>query len=91
VSCFQARCSFLDVALTGSANGLPNSQFIIAQIDWTPFGKSTTDPGYPWLNVRVGLQYVYYLEVNGGTTDYDGHGRNATDNNTILAFLWWSF
>jgi len=76
--------------LSGSANGLPNSQSIIAQVDWTPWGKSTTDPGYPWANIRVGLQYVYYIEVNGGTTNYDGHGRNATDNNTFLAFLWWS-
>lgn len=77
--------------LTGSANGSPNSQAIIAQIDWTPFGKDTTDPGYPWLNVRIGLQYTHYLQFNGGTTNYDGNGRNASDNDTILLFTWWAF
>ena len=77
--------------LTGSANGSPNSQAIIAQIDWTPYGTDTTHPGYPWLNVRVGLQYTYYLRFNGGTTNYDGFGRNATDNNTLFFFTWWAF
>ena len=75
--------------LTGSANGSPNSQTIIAQIDWTPFGKATTDPGYPWLNVRVGLQYTHYLQFNGETTNYDGSGRNASDNDQLLLFTWW--
>jgi hypothetical protein len=63
--------------LTGSANGSPNSQAIVAQVDWMPFGNDTTHPGYPWLNVRVALQYTYYLQFNGGTTNYDGSGRNA--------------
>jgi hypothetical protein len=77
--------------LTGSATGSPNSQAIIAQIDWTPWGNDTTHPGFPWLNVRVGLQYTYYLQFNGGTTNYDGFGRNASDNNTLLLFTWWAF
>jgi hypothetical protein len=77
--------------LTGSANESPNSQAIIAQIDWTPFGNDTTHWGYPWLNVRVALQYTWYLQFNGGTTNYDGFGRNASDNNTLLLFTWWAF
>ncbi len=77
--------------LTNSVNGSPNSQAIIAQIDWTPYGKDTASPGYPWLNVRIGLQYIYYLRFNGGTTNYDGSGRNASDNDTILLFTWWAF
>ena len=77
--------------LTGSANGSPNSQAIIAQVDWAPWGNNTTYSGYPWLNVRVGLQYTYYLQFNGGTTNYDGFGRNASDNNAVLLFMWWSF
>ena len=77
--------------LTGSANGSPNWQAIIAQFDWTPFGKSTTDPGFPWLNVRVGVQYTHYLQFNGGTTNYDGFGRNAGDNDTLFFFSTWAF
>jgi hypothetical protein len=72
------------VANTGSAAGNPGSQAIIV-------GNDTTHPGYPWLNLRVGVQYTYYLMFNGGTTNYDGHGRNATDNNALLLFTWLSF
>jgi len=82
---------YVPAPLTGSANGSPNSQAIIAQIDWTPFGNDTTHAGYPWLNVRIGLQYTYYLEFNGGTTNYDGSGRNAADNNTLFLFAWFAF
>jgi hypothetical protein len=77
--------------LTGSADGSPNSQAIVAQIDWTPFGNDTTHWGYPWLNVRIALQYTWYLQFNGGTTNYDGFGRNATDNNTLLLYTWFAF
>lgn len=82
---------YAPASLTGSASGSPNSQAIIAQIDWTPFGNDTTHPGFPWLNVRVGLQYTSYLQFNGGTTNYDGSGRNASDNNTLMLFTWWAF
>ena len=77
--------------VTGSLNGSPNSQAIIAQIDWTPFGNDTTHWGFPWLNVRIGLQYTWYLQFNGGTTNYDGFGRNASDNNSLLLFSWFAF
>ncbi|HKX16774.1 MAG TPA: hypothetical protein VJT33_02025 [bacterium] len=82
---------YAPASLTGSASGSPNSQAIIAQVDWTPFGADTTHAGYPWLNVRIGLQYTAYLMFNGGTTNYDGSGRNASDNNTLLLFTWWAF
>jgi hypothetical protein len=38
--------------------------------------------------VRVGLQYTGYSKFNGGGNDYDGSGRNASDNNTLFGFLW---
>jgi hypothetical protein len=79
------------VAITGSAAHSPNAQTLIAQVDWAPWGNNTNHWGYPWLNVRVGVQYRYYLQFNGGTTNYDGFGRNASDNNTLLVFSFWSF
>ena len=45
----------------------------------------------PHLNVRVGLQYVGYTKFNGGTTNYDGFGRNARDNNTFYVVAWLMF
>jgi hypothetical protein len=45
----------------------------------------------PWYNTRLGLQYTSYLDFNGASTNYDGAGRNASDNNTLYAYLWLSF
>jgi hypothetical protein len=74
----------------GSLNGKPNSSGFIVQGDWTPFGKDTSW-GRPWANVRLGLQYTGYTRFNGGVTNYDGFGRNASDNNTLTAFVWTAF
>ncbi|HXI20925.1 MAG TPA: hypothetical protein VNH46_07570 [Gemmatimonadales bacterium] len=38
----------------------------------------------PWENTRVGLQYTGYSK-------FDGTGTNASDNNTLFAFLWMAF
>ena len=76
--------------LTGSANGKPNSKAIILQADWVPFGKADSW-GAPFVNMRFGVQYVLYPQFNGGTTNYDGYGRNASANNTLYLFAWWIF
>jgi hypothetical protein len=38
--------------------------------------------------VRVGLQYTIYDKFDGASSNYDGTGRNASDNNTLYLFLW---
>jgi hypothetical protein len=45
----------------------------------------------PWLNVKLQLQYVGYSKFNGAKTNYDGSGRNASDNNTIYALVWLAY
>ena len=74
-------------ALGGSGSGRPDSRGYLLGAEDIPFGKLESF-GRPWLNVRVGLQYVGYTKFNGGTSDYDGSGRNAHDNNTLFAFVW---
>lgn len=74
-------------ALSGSANGSPDSSGYILQAEYIPFGKLNSFAG-PWLNARVGLQYTGYSKFNGGTSNYDGFGRSASDNNTLFAFFW---
>jgi hypothetical protein len=74
----------------GSLNGKPNSTGWIVQGDWTPFGRDESW-GRPWANVRLGLQYTAYTRFNGGVTNYDGFGRNASDDNTLTAFVWTAF
>lgn len=69
----------------GSRTGKPNTSGFILQADWTPFGKENS-PLNPWLNLRLGIQYTGYFKFNGARHDYDGSGRNASDNNTLFAF-----
>jgi hypothetical protein len=87
----NADASFYPVgALTGSANGRPDSRAYMAQLEYIPFGK-VGSPGRNWLNIRLGLQYTAYTVFNGGSSNYDGAGRNASDNNTLFAYAWFMF
>lgn len=42
----------------------------------------------PVQNVRVGAQYTNFTKFNGTSSNYDGFGRNAKDNNTLFLYLW---
>jgi len=44
----------------------------------------------PMENIRFTFQYFAYTKFNGGTTNYDGKGDNAKDNNASWFFLWWA-
>lgn len=81
---------FAPTPVVGSANGKPNSTAFILQADWTPFGKADSW-GAPWANLRLGVQFVGYTRFNGASSNYDGFGRNARDNNTIYTFLLLTF
>lgn len=85
--------------LTGSADALlypdpanhrPDSAGWTFQIDATPFGTAQSF-GYPNINARVFLQYTAYDKFNGLSKNYDGTGRNASDNNTLFLGTWLTF
>jgi hypothetical protein len=76
--------------LTGSANGKPDSTAFILEADWVPFGKAGAWAG-PWVNLKLGAQYTIYTQFNGGTSNYDGFGRNASDKNSLYLFAWLIF
>ncbi|MFI4920574.1 MAG: cytochrome C [Gammaproteobacteria bacterium] len=63
--------------LTGSATGSPDSSGWIAQWTWLPT-----------MNVQVTTQYFLYSKFNGASSNYDGSGRKASDNNTLYLALW---
>jgi hypothetical protein len=63
---------YMPAPLTGSANGSPNSSGYIANISW-----------WPMQNFLVGLQYTAYTRFNGASRNYDGAGRNASENNAM--------
>jgi hypothetical protein len=58
-------------AISGSANGDPRSAGYIATLSY-----------WPLQNLDLAFQYTGYTRFNGGATNYDGAGRNASDNNT---------
>jgi hypothetical protein len=62
----------------------PNSSGVIGELDYIPFNHGGPD-FWPWLNVKFGLQYIYYPQFNGVT------GPLAADNNTFYAFAWLVF
>jgi hypothetical protein len=68
----------------------PNSSGVLLQLDGTPFGRGKSPLG-PRFNMRVGVQYTAYSNFNGATHDFDGAGRNASDNNTVRLFTWLAF
>jgi hypothetical protein len=75
---------------SSSANSSPNSAGWISELDYIPFNHG--GPAFwPWMNVKLGLQYIAYQKFDGGTTNYDGAGHNAADNNTLYLFAWVAF
>jgi hypothetical protein len=76
--------------VSGSANGSPESRGYLLQLDYVPFGKMLSW-GSPWVNLRVGVQYTGYLKFIGGTANYDGSGRSASQNNSWFVFYWLAF
>lgn len=74
----------------GYANGSPRSSGTRLQLDWTPFGKEAPRSGLE-ASLRLGLQYTAYTSFNGARSNYDGNGRNASDNNSLYAFAWLMF
>ena len=67
-------------AVIGSANGSADSKGWIAELNYIP-----------WQNVKIALQYTAYNRFNGGGNNYDGLGRNASDNNTVYLLGWLNF
>lgn len=75
---------------SGSSTGKPDSSGWVAQLDLTPFGTENS-PGWPYFNNRFFIQYTAYDKFNGASKNYDGTGRNASDNNTIFVGDWIAF
>ncbi len=68
---------YAPAAVTGSQNGSPNTDGYILQGGY-----------WPAQNIDLSLAYTGYLKFNGAGTNYDGAGRNASDNNSVYLALW---
>ena len=67
-------------SVTGSANGKPQTS-----------GGSLEASYNLWENARLSATYTMFNRYNGGSTNYDGSGRNATGNNTLYLLWWFAF
>jgi hypothetical protein len=84
-----------------NANFSPNSEGWIFDASYLPFSRG--GPSFwPWANARIGLSYTLYTRFNGASSNIDptavdvngntlcpgAYCRNASDNNTLLAYAW---
>ena len=67
-------------ALMGSANGSPNTKGWMAELNY-----------FPDQNVKLALRYTKFQEFNGASSDYNGGGRDASNNDTIYLLGWFLF
>jgi hypothetical protein len=79
-----------DFAAYGTFNGSPNTSGFLTQLAWSPFSHG--GPAFwPTANGQLILQYTAYTKFNGATTNVDGNGARASDNNSLFLGLWVAF
>jgi hypothetical protein len=62
------------------ADGRPDSRGYILQATYLP-----------WQNTQFTLEYVGYNKFNGSKNNYNGEGRDASDNDTVYLAAWFVF
>jgi len=68
---------YAPASVDGSSTGKPDSNGWLCQVAYSP-----------WQNVQLTAQYTGYTKFNGSRNNYDGSGRNASDNNTLFLQAW---
>ena len=89
-----------DMGLYGanSVIGSPNSKGLVFDAAYLPFSHGSPSP-YSSYNARIGVQYIKYLQLYGGTSNFDGMigqpgaggTHNASGNNTLFVYAWAAF
>lgn len=69
----------------------PNTEYFTFEVDYIPFGKTAGAGLSSYMNLKFAAQYVAYTRYDGASKNYDGLGRNASDNNTLYFNGWLSF
>jgi hypothetical protein len=64
----------------GTASGLPDTSGALFELTYRP-----------WQNFYLRAQYTLYFQFDGRHSDFDGAGRNASDNNTIAVLAWLAY
>lgn len=72
---------------------LDGSESVTGNLSGNPATKGWTLGAF-WMPVqyaRVGIEYTRFSTFNGASSNYDGFGRNASDNNTLFLYVWGAF
>ena len=64
----------------GNRTGSPATRGFTLEAFWTPIQY-----------LRVGAQFTGYNRFNGAAGNYDGYGRNASDNNSMFLYTWLAY
>lgn len=70
----------LSTRVGGNLSGNPATSGFTYEAFWIPVQY-----------VRVGMQYTSYSKYNGASSNYDGLGRDAKDNNTVFFYIWGAY
>ena len=60
----------------GSKTGSPDTRGVTVEADFLLHERH-----------KMALQYTFYDKFNGASSNYDGFGRDASDNNTLFLLL----
>jgi hypothetical protein len=63
--------------VTFNASGSPDTSVWIPEVFWTPVQY-----------LRIGAQFWHYTKFNGASSNYNGFGRKAGDNDTLFMYVW---
>ena len=78
----------------GSLNNSPNGNGLVFDLSYAPFSHGSPGP-YSTYNAQFGVQYTKYLELYGGTANFDGAigtiagaggQHNASGNDTLWLY-----
>jgi hypothetical protein len=72
--------SAISTRVTGNLAGNPGTRGATFEVFWMPIRY-----------LRLGAQYTAYSRFNGASSNYDGLGRNARDNNSLLLYAWGAY
>jgi hypothetical protein len=82
--------SYMGLYGTNSLVNSPNGNGLIFDAAYLPFSHG--GPSFwPYANARIGVSYTQYLQIYGGSTNFDGAEHNASGNNTVLFYAWVAF
>ncbi len=74
----------------------PNGDGLILDLSYVPFAHGAPGPmDYKTWNARLGVQFVDYLHLYGGTNNFDGsfvgNTHNASGNNSVYVYALFAF